>query len=135
MNINLVKLPLIRVAHPSQMECEQEYEKIRSQIDPRDTRTKTRGDNRFDLEDSENLGPNIKAASTSNQYTPNLFNFDHPYDPDLTPRKKWKERVTNLDSIIAQEQEKYRQLEIKQIEEKQKFESELVNLNSQLKES
>ena len=31
----MVRLPLIRVAHPSQDECEKEVEKIQSKLDPK----------------------------------------------------------------------------------------------------
>ena len=39
-----------------------------------------------------------------------LFDFEHYYDPELTPRKNWKTKVVNLDSLLEQEKEKFNQL-------------------------
>lgn len=61
-------------------------------------------------------------------------NFEHHYDPELTPRKPWKSKVINLDAIIEQEKERYRQLERKHIEEKTELESDFVKLKSKLNE-
>ena len=105
----MIKLPLIRVAHPSQEECEQEFIKITGQYSKDE---KAISPQKYDDE--------VEAESIPRRpdYTPHLFNFEHPYDPELTPRKKWKATVSNLDSIIEQEREKYRTLEIQSIESK-----------------
>ena len=31
----------------------------------------------------------VKEKMSAQTYTPHLFNFDHYYDPELTPRKPW----------------------------------------------
>ena len=120
----MIKLPLIRVAHPSQQQCENEYNRIAG--DGGKAVSPQKVDDSMELAHEEPRRP---------EYTPHLFNFEHPYDPELTPRKKWKATVTNLDAIIEQEREKYRQLEIKNIEDKQYYESEIVKLNSNFNEA
>ena len=133
MNVNMIKLPLIRVAHPSQEDCEKEYQKITGKIDG-----KSASPQKYDHDDEFNVRIDAHGTGPPNtrkpEYNPHLFNFEHPYDPELTPRKKWKATVTNLDSIIEQEREKYRTLEIQQIELKQDFEAEIVKINSKLQE-
>jgi len=42
--------------------------------------------------------------------------------------------VTNLNSLLEQEQEKLRALQIEKMEEKQRLENELIKLDSKLKE-
>ena len=131
MNVNMIKLPLIRVAHPSQADCEKEYQKITGQHGGSKAVSPQKYDDELDVRlDPEGSIPNTRKP----EYNPHLFNFEHPYDPELTPRKKWKGIVSNLDSIIEQEREKYRTLEIQQIEQKQNFEAEVVRLNSKLHE-
>jgi hypothetical protein len=127
MNVNMIKLPLIRVAHPSQQQCENEYNKIALNLGADGKAVSPqKHDDSVELAHDEPRRP---------EYTPHLFNFEHPYDPELTPRKKWKATVTNLDAIIEQEREKCRQLEIKNIEDKQYYESEIVKLNSNVNEA
>ena len=43
-------------------------------------------------------------------HNPLLFNFEHYYDPELTPRKNWQNKYVNLDSLLEQEREKFSQL-------------------------
>lgn len=38
-------------------------------------------------------------------HNPALFNFDHCYDPTLTPRKGWQQKVTHLEALYEQERE------------------------------
>ena len=129
MNINMVKLPLIRVAHPSQEDCDREFNKIQSQLQNKPVEKADDFSNAEDfLKDKDNKPP------SHYQHTPVLFNFDHHYDGQLTPRKGWQQQVTNLNSLLEQEQEKYRTLQIEKMEEKQKLENELIKLDSKLKE-
>jgi len=37
---------------------------------------------------------------------PLLFDFEHYYDPELTPRKKWQQRNAILDAQLAEEKQK-----------------------------
>ena len=37
--------------------------------------------------------------------TPLLFDFEHYQDPELTPRKKWQQRVAILDAQLAEEKQ------------------------------
>lgn len=82
MNVNMIKLPLIRVAHPSQEECEKEYSKITATLQ-QPQKLQTKDDGLIDIEES------MVAAAKKPAYTPHLFNFEHPYDPELTPRRTW----------------------------------------------
>jgi len=68
------------------------------------------------------------------QYTPNLFIHENHPDRELTPRKGWQQEVSRLTAYLDEEREKYRQLEIKSIEEKQELERQIVQLHSQLTE-
>jgi len=43
--------------------------------------------------DNFNRNPSTKGIPlkrTDEEHNPNLFNFDHCYDPSLTPRKGWQ---------------------------------------------
>lgn len=114
---------------------EQEYQKIYENLGGRENSRDRSAQRNDDLSVRVGEPRGATTAPTNPVYNPQLFNFEHPYDPELTPRKKWKETVTNLDAIIETEREKFRQLEIQQIEQKQNFESEIVHLNSQLGEA
>ena len=105
----MIKLPLIRVAHPSQEECEKEYRKVTGQLDGKAVSPQKFDDGNVEIEQSA-------YQPRRPDYTPHLFNFEHPYDPELTPRKKWKAAVASLDSIVDQEREKCRTMEIQALE-------------------
>jgi hypothetical protein len=47
-----------------------------------------------------------KPAPSLDAHNPNLFNFDHNYDPALTPRKGWQQKVTHIEALYEQEREK-----------------------------
>ena len=69
------------------------------------------------------------------QYAPEIFPFEHHYDGELTPRKGWQQQVSRLTAYLDEEREKYRQLEIQSIEQKQELDREVVQLHSQLGEA
>ena len=62
-------------------------------------------------------------------YTPNIFIHENHYDRELTPRKGWQQQVSHLNSLIDVEREKYRQLEMKSIEEKQELERQIIQVH------
>lgn len=112
MAINLVKMPLIRVAHPSQEECQNEFKRIKDELgvnaDKKD---------KYD-EDDLDLKPrrlNDDGAPPV-QYPPSLFNFEHYYDKELAPVSEWKKQISNLSSLLDYEKEKTRQLEQEKLE-------------------
>jgi hypothetical protein len=49
-----------------------------------------------------------KPATNLDAHNPNLFNFDHCYDPALTPRKGWQQKVTHIEALYEQEREQLR---------------------------
>ena len=49
-----------------------------------------------------------KPAKNLDAHNPNLFNFDHCYDPALTPRKGWQQKVTHIEALYEQEREQLR---------------------------
>lgn len=42
------------------------------------------------------------VRQTSEQKNPLLFDFDHNYDPQLTPRRPWQQKVITLDAKLEQ---------------------------------
>ena len=96
MNVNMIKLPLIRVAHPSGEECQKEYEKIKAHQDGKAGSPAKKDDLNF-----SDTNVRIEAPGAASSYNPTLFNFEHPYDPELTPRKAWKAKVSNIDSLLT----------------------------------
>lgn len=67
-------------------------------------------------------------------YTPNIFIHENHYDRELTPRKGWQQQVSHLNSLLDQDKERYRQLEMKSFEEKQALEKQIVELHSKFVE-
>ena len=130
MAINLVKMPLIRVAHPSQDECQAEFKRIKGQLGASIDADK--------LDDDLDLRPGRLVdddGAPPVQYPPSLFNFEHHYDKELAPVTEWKKQVSNISSLLDYEKEKTRQLEKEKLELKQELESEIVKLASELRES
>ena len=121
MNANIIKMPLIRVAHPSQQECEQELNKVERLLQ---NAKSSKNDSQQEL----SLGPDdndvvtlqahgkrqakdeIIAGAPRIQHPPSLFNFEHHFDKELTPRKGWQQQVNNLNSMLEYEKERYRNL-------------------------
>lgn len=66
------------------------------------------------------------------KHTPNLFNFDHHYDPELTPRKGWQQRVTNIESLYEQEKQFKSDLEQDWQKDKQNLTSQLATVKEKL---
>lgn len=134
MNIGQISMPLIRIAHPVQDELNQEFNRIEKGLRKDSSKTKQIKQNQ-QFQESDDSVKLADASIPRNEVVPNLFkNFEHTWDPELTPRKGWKARVHNLDAIIEQEKERYRQLERKHIEEKTELESDLVKMRSRLNE-
>ena len=106
-----VKLPLLRVAHPSGEQCEAEVQKLRNNLT-----APALGRNVLDSQDS--LGRDIStkgvpAKTATRENNPLLFNFDHysANDKELTPRSNWQKKVYHLDALLDQEREKCKHLE------------------------
>ena len=94
MNANIIKMPLIRVAHPSQQECEQELNKVERLLQ---NAKSSKNDSQQEL----SLGPDdndvvtlqahgkrqakdeIIAGAPRIQHPPSLFNFEHHFDKEL----------------------------------------------------
>ena len=134
MYTNTIKLPLIRVAHPSQEECEKilrdETDKIkmRNQIEESLDKEMKVLDKKF-ADEGVNFNEGLGSAQEhlANQqkyavkppshkdYTPQIFAFDHHYDSQLTPRKGWQQQVTNLNSLLDHEKEKLNALKMESI--------------------
>ena len=79
----MVRLPLIRVAHPSKEDCDNEVQRIQSRLNPQ-VETK-----KAVIQEEEDFVRVEKKNENPSTYTPNLFNFEHHYDPELTPRRPW----------------------------------------------
>lgn len=77
----------------------------------------------------------IAAGAPRIQHPPSLFNFEHHFDKELTPRKGWQQQVNNLNSMLEYEKERYRSLQQESIETRQQLESEQVKLASSLREA
>ena len=79
----MVRLPLIRVAHPSKEECDNEVQRIQSHLYPEKEGKKVK------VQEDEEDFVRVERKDPPTSYTPNLFNFEHHYDPELTPRRPW----------------------------------------------
>ena len=81
----VVKMPLLRVAHPSDEDCKKELDRLKKQIKP------------IIEENSEDLVRDISTKGvpkgTHEANNPLLFDFNHNYDPELTPRRSWQQKV------------------------------------------
>ena len=135
MDVGMVRMPLIRIAHPTQEQCQKEVERIEAKmLGQSQPPIKRRDDN---VEESSDDSVKYGGRPVSkNEVVPNLFkNFEHHYDPELTPRKAWKAQVINLDSMLKIEEERYRQLQKESIEKENELERDLVQVNSKLNEA
>ena len=123
-----VKLPLLRVAHPSDADKTREIEKVRTEI------AKT---NLIQSAESDGFKPSTKGVPTQAkaEHNPSLFNFDHCYDPALTPRKGWQQKVTHLEALYEQEREKVQISKTEAQNTKTELERQLLVLSTKLKES
>ena len=135
-----VKLPLLRVAHPSGEDNKLELDKVRTTLGEKSKKNLL--NESLDAEDSlqrdaSTKGVPGKKTGTAHQqaHNPLLFNFEHYYDPELTPRKNWQTKVVNLDSLLEQEKEKFTQLKQENAETKADLEKQILALSSKLKES
>lgn len=72
-----VKLPLLRVAHSSEEDCKREIERLKQSIQANDPPS---GSNQISTK-------GVRAQH--NERNPLIFDFDHNYDPQLTPRRGW----------------------------------------------
>jgi hypothetical protein len=96
-----IKLPLLRVAHPTDADRNREIEKVKNEL------AKTRqsqnlvesGDSDAFVGKPSTKGVTGKPAPSLDTHNPSLFNFDHCYDPALTPRKGWQQKVTHLEAL------------------------------------
>ena len=52
---------------------------------------------------NEQSPPQKLAAKGVSRQNPVLFDFEHPTDPELTPRKRWQQKVSILDAQLAEE--------------------------------
>lgn len=87
----------MRVAHPTDEDKNREIEKVRHDL----AKTKT-SQNLVASADSDGFKPSTKGvppAAKADTYNPGLFNFEHAYDPQLTPRKGWQQKVTHLETL------------------------------------
>lgn len=77
----------------------------------------------------------IIAGAPRVQHPPSLFNFEHHFDKELTPRKGWQQQVNNLNSMLEYEKENHRTFWQESLETKQSLESHEVKLASSLREA
>ena len=84
-----VKMPLLRVAHPSEEQCAQELDRLKSKTETISTK-----------------GVRQPPDTLKN---PLLFDFEHNYDPQLTPRRNWQQKVVHLEAKLEQTSEKLSQ--------------------------
>ena len=137
-----VRLPLLRVAHPTDDDKNREVENVRKELE------KSRSKNLIESQDSDDLDRNISMKgvpaakpSSSGQtpfqqnHNPLLFNFEHYYDPALTPRKGWIQKVSHLEALFEQEKEKLILSRTEAAQIKVELERQLLVLSSKLKES
>ena len=109
-----VKMPLLRVAHPSDEDSKRELERLKQKS------KQARVDSSDDFaRDISTKGVPKNAAVENN---PLLFDFNHNYDPELTPRRSWLQKVQQLEARLDQLNQKHAS-EIK-IRDQQKLELE-----------
>ncbi len=66
---------------------------------------------------------------------PLLFDFNHNYDPELTPRRAWQQKVQTLEARLDQVTQKLSS-EVKiQAQEKKELETQLLILSNKLEAS
>ena len=87
-----VKMPLLRVAHPSDEDCKRKLDRLKRQ-----PAYEANADD-FEREVSTKGVP----KGVSEAKNPLLFDFNHNYDPELTPRRSWQQKVATLESRLEQ---------------------------------
>lgn len=100
-----MKLPLLRVAHPTDEDRDREVEKVRSQLARQSQNLIQSAESDVLNAKPSTKGVPGKSAPSLDAHNPNLFNFDHCYDPTLTPRKGWQQKVTHIEALYEQERE------------------------------
>ena len=112
----MVKMPLIRIAHPSDVDCQKEYKRQMELL------KKTQPDEVFGNQSKSN---DLSSAAKIDEgvILTNGPQKDALYDPTLTPRARWEKQVCNLTSLLEQEKEKYRGFEISKMEEVQQLQA------------
>ena len=89
-----VKMPLLRVAHPSDEDCKKELDRLKKQSKPAYE------------ESADDLVREVSTKGVpkgvSEARNPLLFDFNHNYDPELTPRRSWQQKVATLESRLEQ---------------------------------
>jgi len=77
-----VKMPLLRVAHPSDEDCKRELDRLKKSSMQKNE------------ESNDDLVREISTKgvpkTTNEARNPLLFDFNHNYDPELTPRRSWQ---------------------------------------------
>lgn len=66
---------------------------------------------------------------------PLLFDFEHYHDPQLTPRKKWQQKIVIVDAELAEQKQKFQGLVQENAQMKAQLEKEILALSSKLRES
>ena len=59
-----------------------------------------------------------------------LFDFDHYYDPELTPRRKYTQKIVILDSQLEEEKAKLNKIKVEHAQIKTDLEKEILSLSS-----
>ena len=104
----------MRVAHPSSDAQDSQLKKVRDQLHER---SRANDEDLF-ADSDDGLSGNIVKGQISSKGVPNkkaplkqtnpmLFDFEHYYDPELTPRKKYTQKLAILDAQLAEESQKF----------------------------
>ena len=135
-----VKLPLLRVAHATDAEHQQQLNQVRSNLQEQAKSNMNvvadSGDDSLSRDISSKGIPSADARQQRQQPSGNplLFDFEHYHDPELTPRQKWQQKTVILDAQLAEERQKYQELTKENARMKAQLEKELLALSSKLRE-
>ena len=114
--MNLIKMPLIRVEHPSEQHMKEQYKQVQKAVGIED-----------DVQVEEAGAPPV-------QYPPALFNFDHYYDRDLMPQKEFEKLRVRLESQLDQELKRGAALETEKLQQEKDHADELHRRANELKD-
>jgi hypothetical protein len=127
----------LRVAHPTDEDKNREITKVKNDL-AKSRQSQVLGESAESdvfIGKPSTKGVPGKTAQNVDSHNPGLFNFDHCYDPALTPRKGWQQKVTHLETLYEQEREKVSLGKTDSINMKIELERQLLLLSTKLKES
>ena len=109
-------MPLLRVAHPSEEDCRKELDRLKSNLTTEDL-----------TRDISTKGSRQKPS-----VNPLLFDFEHNYDPQLTPRRKWEQKVIVLKTKLDESESELTKYKTTHYKERNDLEKQMIILDQKV---